>query len=182
MIQNTIYHFARPELIAPSLEGAGVIVTDVRQVDSRDDARVQLADLLAGAGGVVAEQALQGIEQPLLDSIRPVIDPMSVWGDIRGQQLARGRRRRTHAHEIGGEARTRSEGGRFVVSRVHALHSPSDVGWASGTGVTDTMTMSSINARPPATWSTTSCLLPRLGLPKLHPPDRTLTARTSLAR
>lgn len=90
MIENTKYHLARPELIAPSLKGSGVTVTDVRQVDSRDDARVQLADLLAGTGRLVAEQALLGIEHPLLEAIRPIIDPMSVWGDIRAQALLSG--------------------------------------------------------------------------------------------
>ncbi|MFJ3472175.1 DUF3800 domain-containing protein [Microbacterium maritypicum] len=90
MIENTKYHLDRPELITPSLEGAGVIVTDVRQVDSRDDARVQLADLLAGTGRVVAQQALLGVEHPLLEAVRPIIDPMSVWGDIRAQALLSG--------------------------------------------------------------------------------------------
>lgn len=40
MIENFKYHMARPELVASSMAGSGVIVRDVQQVDSRQDARV----------------------------------------------------------------------------------------------------------------------------------------------
>lgn len=57
---------------------------DVQQVDSRKDARVQVADLLAGASRVVASDELNGRGDPALCAlIRPYVDSHSLWGDSR---------------------------------------------------------------------------------------------------
>lgn len=60
---------------------APIHLTAVRLVDSKSDARVQVADLLAGAGRLIAEQSLEGVEHPLAALLRPYIDPNSLWGD-----------------------------------------------------------------------------------------------------
>ncbi len=46
------------------------------------DARVQVADLLAGMGRAMAEQALLALPHPLQDDMWPIVDPHSVWGDV----------------------------------------------------------------------------------------------------
>lgn len=80
-IDNLRYHLARPDLISPSFADGGVVVRAIHQVDSKTDARVQLADLLAGVGRAVAEQALRGEGHPLRRDLQPVIDPVPMWGD-----------------------------------------------------------------------------------------------------
>jgi hypothetical protein len=57
-------------------------VLDLRRVDSRDDSRVQIADLVAGIARRAAVSLL--VHQPdrrLIDLVAPVIDPRSVWPD-----------------------------------------------------------------------------------------------------
>ena len=51
----------------------------VRRVDSRDDARVQVADLLAGMARRVTSAGLAGLADPELSALLvPMIDPQSV--------------------------------------------------------------------------------------------------------
>lgn len=81
-IESLKYHLARPDLVAPSLVNDGVVVREIHQVDSKTDARVQVADLLAGIGRTVAEQALRGESHPLRQDFQPMIDPQAMWGDV----------------------------------------------------------------------------------------------------
>jgi hypothetical protein len=54
----------------------------VRLVDSMHDARVQVADFLAGVARRIAEDALTGNgDAELTTLLRPYVDPRSVWGD-----------------------------------------------------------------------------------------------------
>ena len=55
-------------------------LTDVRLVDSRGDARVQLADFVAGIARRLASDELKGRpDAELLALLSPLIDPESVW-------------------------------------------------------------------------------------------------------
>ncbi|ALG09036.1 DUF3800 domain-containing protein [Kibdelosporangium phytohabitans] len=66
----------------------GERLTDVRFVDSRDDARVQVADFLAGVARRIASDELNGRgDWELVDALRPYVDPMSIWGETRGRLL-----------------------------------------------------------------------------------------------
>ena len=57
-------------------------VLDLRRVDSRDDPRVQIADLVAGIARRAAASLLIGRPDPrLIDLVSPVVDPGSVWPD-----------------------------------------------------------------------------------------------------
>ncbi len=58
-----------------------VFLHSVRLVDSKLDARVQVADLLAGAGRAIASKALDGDTHPLTQELQPFLDPSGVWGD-----------------------------------------------------------------------------------------------------
>lgn len=58
-----------------------VPLQDVMLIDSKTDSRVQVADLLAGAGRALAEEALSGRIDPLIEKLRPHVDPYSIWGD-----------------------------------------------------------------------------------------------------
>jgi hypothetical protein len=63
------------DLLERSGDGTGPLV-DVRLVDSRSDARVQLADLLAGAARRIAENRLDGRpDAELLSMLEPYVDP-----------------------------------------------------------------------------------------------------------
>ena len=54
----------------------------MRQVDSRGDARVQLADVLAGIARSIASDELNDRGVVVLTSLlRPYVDPASSWGD-----------------------------------------------------------------------------------------------------
>ncbi|WP_110588736.1 DUF3800 domain-containing protein [Microbacterium suaedae] len=68
-----------PERVAASMAGTGVDVADFILVDSRLDARVQVADLLAGLGRVVAEDIVRGKEHPLLSGVGSLQSRFSVW-------------------------------------------------------------------------------------------------------
>ena len=55
-------------------------LSEVRLVDSRGDARVQLADFVAGIARRLASDELKGRpDAELLDLLRPLIDPESIW-------------------------------------------------------------------------------------------------------
>ncbi len=68
---------------------AGPALASFERVDSTDDARVQLADFLAGVARKLASDALGGrADQPMVELLRPYVDPASVWGDpLSGAQL-----------------------------------------------------------------------------------------------
>lgn len=57
-------------------------VLDLVRVDSRDDPRVQIADLLAGIARRAATGVLTGRrESGLIELVGPLVDPTSVWAD-----------------------------------------------------------------------------------------------------
>ncbi|MET9395530.1 hypothetical protein ABZY20_34805 [Streptomyces sp. NPDC006624] len=67
---------------------AGVGLAGVRLVVARDDARVQVADFLAGIARKIASDELNGRADPALTALlRPYVDPASVWGDARSRAL-----------------------------------------------------------------------------------------------
>jgi len=70
---------AHPENVAPSRQGLASELTDVRLVDSKDDPRVQVADLLAGIGRVVGESLVKERQHPLSASLLPMISGGSLW-------------------------------------------------------------------------------------------------------
>ncbi|WP_150109929.1 DUF3800 domain-containing protein [Crystallibacter crystallopoietes] len=53
----------------------------ISQVDSTNDPRVQVADLLAGIGRTVALAALARKPHPSASLLRPFVDSFSIWGD-----------------------------------------------------------------------------------------------------
>lgn len=60
----------------------GAALTDVRLVAARQDARVQLADFLAGVARKIASDELNGHGDAVLTSLlRPFVAAESVWGD-----------------------------------------------------------------------------------------------------
>ncbi|RKT36829.1 hypothetical protein DEU34_1357 [Microbacterium sp. AG1240] len=70
---------ARPEDIAPSRQGLASELTDVRLVDSKEDPRVQVADLLAGIGRIVGESIVNEQQHPLGPSLLPMASGASLW-------------------------------------------------------------------------------------------------------
>lgn len=70
---------AQPEVIAPSRQGLASELTGVRLVDSKDDPRVQVADLLAGIGRAVGESMVNEKQHPLLPTLMPMVSSASLW-------------------------------------------------------------------------------------------------------
>jgi hypothetical protein len=69
-----------------------VPIVGISQADSRTDARVQLADLVAGLGRLSGEQALAGTLTPsVVSAVRPMLDGMSVWDDESSWRALAGR-------------------------------------------------------------------------------------------
>ena len=67
---------------------AGIGLMGVRLVVAREDARVQVADFLAGIARKIASDELNGRGDPALTALlRPYVDPGSVWGDARSGAL-----------------------------------------------------------------------------------------------
>ncbi|GGX19796.1 hypothetical protein [Streptomyces lomondensis] len=67
---------------------AGVGLAGLRLVVAREDARVQVADFLAGIARKIASDELNGRSDPALTALlRPYVDPASVWGDARSRAL-----------------------------------------------------------------------------------------------
>ncbi|GAA2279160.1 hypothetical protein GCM10010234_14760 [Streptomyces hawaiiensis] len=67
---------------------AGTGLAGLRLVVARDDARVQVADFLAGIARKIASDELNGRGDPALTALlRPFVDPGSVWGDARSGAL-----------------------------------------------------------------------------------------------
>jgi hypothetical protein len=57
----------------------------IRLVDSKSDARVQLADILAGCGQAIAKLASKGtLDDPLQDLTREMLDCNGMWADSSG--------------------------------------------------------------------------------------------------
>ncbi|MFG3013199.1 hypothetical protein ACGFZB_22560 [Streptomyces cinerochromogenes] len=70
--------------IVQSARRDGIALEGLRLVDSRDDARVQIADFLAGAARKIASDELAGAGDPELTvRLRPYVGTESVWGDAR---------------------------------------------------------------------------------------------------
>ncbi|MFE9359497.1 hypothetical protein ACFYPB_36160 [Streptomyces olivaceoviridis] len=64
----------------------GIAIHGLRLVDSRDDARVQIADFLAGIARRIASDELAGTGDPELTAcLRPYVAAESVWGDARSR-------------------------------------------------------------------------------------------------
>ncbi|MET0233370.1 MAG: DUF3800 domain-containing protein [Kibdelosporangium sp.] len=65
-------------------ETLGSALAGLRFVDSRDDARVQVADFLAGVARRIASDELNGHgDAELVALLRSYVDPASIWGDAR---------------------------------------------------------------------------------------------------
>jgi Protein of unknown function (DUF3800) len=59
-------------------------LSDLTLVDSRSDARVQVADFVAGVARKIASDELNARGDPVLTALlRPYVDPSSIWGDHR---------------------------------------------------------------------------------------------------
>ncbi|WP_234337726.1 hypothetical protein [Streptomyces sp. NRRL WC-3725] len=70
--------------IVQSARRDGIELHGLRLVDSRDDARVQIADFLAGIGRRIASDELAGTgDRELTACLRPYVAAGSVWGDAR---------------------------------------------------------------------------------------------------
>lgn len=70
---------AHPEDVVPSRQDLSSELTDVLLVDSKEDPRVQVADLLAGVGRVVGESMADHQQHPLLSSLVPIVSGASIW-------------------------------------------------------------------------------------------------------
>ncbi|MFC9918139.1 DUF3800 domain-containing protein [Agromyces binzhouensis] len=81
-------------LAEPSVAGfsvSPVTLQSVTMVDSKSDSRIQVADLFAGVGRVIAIDALAGGTDQLIDQIQPFVDPNSIWGDDASWESLAGR-------------------------------------------------------------------------------------------
>lgn len=84
-----IFSEPHPDLLRHASRGR---LTGVRLVDSRSDARVQVADFLAGVARKIASEELNGRgDAGLTDLLRPYVDASSVWGDDRSWTRLGGR-------------------------------------------------------------------------------------------
>jgi hypothetical protein len=73
-------------------ETLGSRLASLRFVDSRDDARVQIADFLAGVARRIASDELNGHgDEELAGLLRSYVDPTSNWGDERSWAALRPR-------------------------------------------------------------------------------------------
>ena len=68
-----------------------VHVTAIDQVDSKDDPRVQVADLLAGLARRLATLALDGTDSAGATRLQPFVDIWSLWSDGRSWAALTGR-------------------------------------------------------------------------------------------
>ncbi|MEO3872089.1 hypothetical protein ABGB18_25015 [Nonomuraea sp. B12E4] len=76
------------ERIARLRAALGDSLAGLRLVESRLDARVQVADVLAGVARKVASEELNGRGDARLTALlRPYVDPHSIWGDERSRAL-----------------------------------------------------------------------------------------------
>ena len=79
-VQATLTDAAIRTAVGSSPGGPSDALEGITFVDSQDDARVQLADFLAGAARRIAAHALEGRADPaLVDLIAPYVSPRSTW-------------------------------------------------------------------------------------------------------
>ncbi|WP_329080372.1 MULTISPECIES: hypothetical protein [unclassified Streptosporangium] len=79
--------FGEPRPGAPPCSPRGRLA-GLRFVAARSDARVQVADLLAGTARKIASDELNGRgDAELTALLRPYVDPFSIWGDDRSRSL-----------------------------------------------------------------------------------------------
>lgn len=83
---------AHPENIAPSRRGLASKLAGVSLVDSLNDPRVQVADLLAGIGRVVGESLAEDRRHPLLSSLAPIVSGASIWPIRENMNVANARK------------------------------------------------------------------------------------------
>jgi hypothetical protein len=88
-IEHLMAIFGTPNQ-APSHCSPSARLSGLRLVDSRSDARVQLADFLAGVARKISSDELnrQGNSE-LTELLRPYVDTSSIWGDDRSWSLLR---------------------------------------------------------------------------------------------
>jgi hypothetical protein len=68
--------------------GGSATLASIEFVEAALDARIQLADFLAGVARKLASDQLHGQDDPELTALmRPYVDPLSVWGDPRLEPL-----------------------------------------------------------------------------------------------
>ena len=68
-----------------------VPLVGVTLVSSEADARIQVADLLAGAARTIADDALRGIEHAAIEDVRQYLDALSLWGDASAWSMLTGK-------------------------------------------------------------------------------------------
>ncbi len=78
-IESMKESLASPEIVAAHRVGRGVELVDVTLVDSKLDARVQVADLMAGLGRAVAES---GGAHALTEEVAALVSKMSIWPNL----------------------------------------------------------------------------------------------------
>jgi hypothetical protein len=79
-VQATLTDAAIRTAVGSSPGGPSNALEGITFVDSQDDARVQLADFLAGAARRIAAHVLEGRADPaLVDLIAPYVSPRSTW-------------------------------------------------------------------------------------------------------
>lgn len=86
-IHQTLQHLRKPLPEFRRFHGP-VEIDEIRQVDSKNDPRVQVADLIAGMGRVVGTTALAGSRSPLDPAA--YVARSSVWADDGSWQLLTG--------------------------------------------------------------------------------------------
>lgn len=89
-IKMMVDYSNRPGTEFVFLVGA-VPLRDIRLVDSKDDPRVQVADLLAGVGRWAGRHALMTGDQDAASLARPFISPASIWADVDTFKMLTGR-------------------------------------------------------------------------------------------
>lgn len=78
-VEDLKINLAEPERVALSKQGTGCVLAGLELVDSKADARVQVADLLAGISRVVAEHLETGKKHPLMAQTFSLLGEVSVW-------------------------------------------------------------------------------------------------------
>lgn len=81
-VQTALTDAAIRTAVGASADGSSQSLEGIRFVDSQDDARVQLADFLAGAARRIGSHVLAGQTDPgLVELIAPYVSPRSTWLD-----------------------------------------------------------------------------------------------------
>lgn len=71
--------FETAELIAPSIRSRRQEFAGLETRDSKDDPRIQVADILAGIAREVFEVANRGRQHPLLQEVMPLVSGETMW-------------------------------------------------------------------------------------------------------